>query len=419
MIKSLAVHTPCSKVVLAALMLSVAGGVFAQESPLTEQDSALIEQRKQIAEKAQKLEMSSLLQNQHMDEAQVEAKAFFKQLQSTNQTLKEMQLKQAEKGIYTDHRILVFASLSLGDQGLDDVLTAVSGQPDAVVVFRGIPEGMNLGQGVKAIQALAAKKDPVPNIIINPTLFKTYKITAVPTIVMIEDEPLPGEQPNVVAQVSGLSDPVWLTREVNNGEKGDLGVRGPIEKIGEPDLIDVAKKRLANIDWEDKKKQAVERFWTKQNFNELPRASKSRTREIDPSVMITSDISTADGTVFAHAGDVINPLCDPTEVCKPGTRPFTQAVVVFDPLDKKQMELLAKKLPEIKREPGVQRITYIATKLDKGWDSYKSVTDNFDAPVYLLTPDLIARFELENTPSVITARGSKFLVRELAEESEE
>ncbi|MDF5484982.1 TrbC family F-type conjugative pilus assembly protein, partial [Vibrio parahaemolyticus] len=219
------------------------------------------------------------------------------------------------------------------------------------IVFRGIPEGMNLGQGVKAIQALAAKKDPVPNIIINPTLFKTYNITAVPTIVMLEDEPLPGEQPNVVAQVSGLSDPVWLAREVDNGEKGDLGVKGPVEKISEPDLIDVAKKRLANIDWEEKKKQAIERFWTKQNFNELPRAPKSRTREIDPSVMITSDINTPDGTVFAHAGDVINPLCDPKEVCKPGTRPFTQAVVVFDPLDKKQMELLAKKLPEIKQEP--------------------------------------------------------------------
>nr|MBG9386379.1 conjugal transfer protein TraW [Klebsiella pneumoniae] len=117
----------------------------------------------------------------------------------------------------------------------------------------------------------------------------------------------------------------WLAREVDNGEKGDLGVKGPVEKISEPDLIDVAKKRLANIDWEEKKKQAIERFWTKQNFNELPRAPKSRTREIDPSVMITSDISTPDGTVFAHAGDVINPLCDPKEVCKPGTRPFTQA----------------------------------------------------------------------------------------------
>ncbi|EHS8109688.1 conjugal transfer protein TraW, partial [Escherichia coli] len=104
MIRSLAAHIPCSKSVLVALMFSVAGGAYAQESPLTEQDKALIEQGKQIAQKAQKMEMPSLLQNQHMDEAQAEAKAFFKQLQTTNPTLKEMHRKQAEKGIYEPPR---------------------------------------------------------------------------------------------------------------------------------------------------------------------------------------------------------------------------------------------------------------------------------------------------------------------------
>lgn len=417
MSRSLAAYIPCFKGVLVSLMVSVVGSVYAQESPLTEQDKMIIEQGKQIAQKAQEMEIASLRKNQHMDEAQAEAKAFFRQIQSTNPTLKEMHRKQAERDIYTDHGILVFASLSLGDEGLDDILTAVSGQPDAVIVFRGIPEGMSLGQGIKAVQTLAAKKDPVPNIIINPTLFKTYNITAVPTIVMLEDDPLPGEQPNVVAQVSGLSDPVWLAREVDHGKKGDLGVKGPVDKISEPDLIEVAKKRLANIDWEEKKNQAVERFWTKQKFYELPRALKSRTREIDPSVMITSDISTPNGTIIAHAGDVINPLCDPREVCKPGTRTFNQAVVIFDPQDKKQMELLAKRLPEIKQDPEVQRITYIVTKLDKdkGWNAYKEVINYFEAPVYLLTPDLIERFELEYAPSVITAKGKRFIVRELAE----
>ncbi|MDV5555437.1 hypothetical protein QM162_25300 [Enterobacter hormaechei] len=115
MIRSLAAHIPCSKSVLVALIFSVAGGAYAQESPLTEQDKALIEKGKQIAQKAQR--MPSLLQNQHMDEAQAEAKAFFKQLQTTNPTLKEMHRKQAEKGIYSDHRILVLPSLSLGEQG--------------------------------------------------------------------------------------------------------------------------------------------------------------------------------------------------------------------------------------------------------------------------------------------------------------
>lgn len=172
MSKSLVALIPSYKRVAAAVLLATAGNAFSQNAILTEEDIALIEQGRSISKKALELDMSQPLQNRHMSEAQVEAKEFFKQLQSTDKTLKEMQRKQAEKGIYTDHRMLVFASLSLGEQGLDDVLSAVSGQSDAVIVFRGIPEGMNLGQGVKAIQDLAAKKDPVPNIIINPQLFK-------------------------------------------------------------------------------------------------------------------------------------------------------------------------------------------------------------------------------------------------------
>lgn len=128
-----------------------------------------------------------------------------------------MHCKQAEKSIYTNHRILVYASLSLGEQGGDNVLTAVSGQPDAVIVFREIPAGMNLGQGIKAIQALAAKKDPVPNIIINPTLFKTYNIIAVPTIVILEDELLPG----CSSVLNGVRFPFDRTNQGHHG-MGDM-----------------------------------------------------------------------------------------------------------------------------------------------------------------------------------------------------
>jgi len=412
MSKSLAVPIPCFKSALAALWFAASAGACAQV--LTEQDKFLIEQGKQLAQKAQAMEVQPLLQNRHMNAAQTEAKAFLRQLQSSNPTMSAMQRQQAEKAVHADARILVFASLSLGEQGLNDVLTAVSAQPDAAIVLRGIPEGMNLGQGVRAIQALAAKKDPVPNILIDPTLFKTYRITAVPTIVLLDNKRLAGEPPAVIAQVSGLSEPAWLVHAVDSGEKGDLGIKGPVEEISEPDLMDVAKQRLAAIDWKEKKKQALERFWDKQQFNRLPRATKARTRTLDPSVRITADIATPDGTVFAHAGDVINPLCDPQDICRTGQRPFTQAVVVFDPLDKKQMALLAEKLPNIRQEPGVQRMTYIATRLDKdnGWDSYRKVMDAFDAPVY-------TRFALEHTPSVITAQGKTFLIRELAEDGDE
>ena len=72
-------------------------------------------------------------------------------------------------------------------------------------------------------------------------------------------------------------------------------------------------------------------------------------------------------------------------------------------------------LPGLKATPGVQRVTLIATRLDAelGWDSYKQVTEEFDAPVFLLTPDIISRFGLEHTPSIVTAKNKKFMVREI------
>ena len=73
----------------------------------------------------------------------------------------------------------------------------------------------------------------------------------------------------------------------------------------------------------------------------------------------------------------------------------------------------------IAKREGVQSTTLIATQFDSldGWDSYRSVTDHFEAPVYLLTPDIVQRFEIERLPSVITSDGKAFVVEELTKGS--
>jgi conjugal transfer pilus assembly protein TraW len=168
----------------------------------------------------------------------------------------------------------------------------------------------------------------------------------------------------------------------------------------------VMKARLARIDWDAKKQQAKARFWQQQRFITLPRATQPRRRMIDPTITVTQDIQASDGTVIVRQGTQINPL----EV-----RPFTQAVVVFDPLDKGQVAWLTKTIPQLKQRSGVQQLTFIATRFDReqGWDSYKHTLDAVNAPVYLLTPDVTERFGLAVTPSVITAQGKKrFIVEE-------
>lgn len=417
MTRSLAAPTRYFKAVLVAAAI-ISAPVMAQkasQSPLTDEDMEIVRKSKEIADSAKTAEMPDWLRtdNAKFSEAHQEAKELVQQLQNTDPTMKRMNELAKDKTQFSNQKIVVFVSRTLGNQGLKDVLDMASGNPDVLIVFRGIPENANLGEAMLEIQQMAAKRDPVPNIVINPVLFTEYNVTSVPTIIVRKEQSvLPGELPEEVARVAGLSNPAWLVRQVKAGVDGNLGVRGPVESISEPDLIELMKKRFAKIDWEEKKRDAVNNFWKKKNFRKLPEAHKNRVRELDPTVYISEDITAPDGTLIAKQGDLINPL---------DMAPFTQAVVVLDPLDEDQVARVKEALPRIKQVPGVTRITYIVTRLDReeGWDSYTKTTDTFDAPVYLLTPDVAQRFELEYVPSIITAQDKSFVVEELADKRSE
>ncbi|MCE0759510.1 conjugal transfer protein TraW [Marinobacter sp. G11] len=414
MIRSLAGRIPFSKVALMSLAVTAVGLNARAEtggSVLTEQDMEIVQQSKALSEKAREVEIPDWLNasSAKFNQAHQEARDLVSQLQRSNPTMKSMADEEKARERFSKDPVLIFASRSLGKQGLNDVLVAASQNPDSVVVFRGIPEHANLGEALLEIQNVAAELDPVPNVVINPVLFQEYNVTSVPTIIVREEQlNLTKELPEEIARVSGLVNPDWIQEQVDAGETGDFGARGPVEQISEPDLIELMKQRFANIDWEAQKENAKKNFWKKQTFRILAEAPEDRTREVDPTVVITQDILTPDGKVVARQGDRINPL----EI-----RSFTQAVVVLDPLDEDQIERVKSRLPDIKRQPGVQSVTYIVTQLDRdeGWDSYTEVTDTFDAPVFLLTPDVKQRFELEYVPSIITADGTKFVVEELAD----
>ena len=391
--------------------LIVTGISFAQQSPLTKEDMEFVQKSKKIIENAQASKMPDWLRtdSDKFTSAHNEALELVKQLQQTDPTMKRMDELSKAKKRFSSQKVVVFASRSLGPQSLKDILGIASNNQDVVVVFRGIPQEANLGEAMLEIQQVAAEYSPMPNIVINPVLFTEYNVTSVPTIIVREEQSvIAGKLPEVIARVSGLSNPNWILEKIESGEKGNLGIRGPVESISEPDLIELMKERYAKIDWEEKKQNAVNNFWNKQTFRELPKAHKDRIRELDPTVYISQDIATPDGTLIAKKGDMINPL---------DLTPFTQAIVVLDPLDKDQVKRVKEALPRINKTPGVKRITYIVTRLDRetGWDSYTKTTDTFDAPVFLLTPDVAKRFELEYVPSIITAEGKHFKIEELAD----
>ena len=57
---------------------------------------------------------------------------------------------------------------------------------------------------------------------------------------------------------------------------------------------------------------------------------------------------------------------------------------------------------------------YLATQLPRqdGWEALKTLETSLNAPVYLLTPDVRQRFQLQNIPALIEQFGNRIVVRE-------
>lgn len=310
----------------------------------------------------------------------------------------------------------IFISYSLDRQVLCAMFDKNRGRDDVIFVMRGVPEGKGLADGIREMQELAAEKEPVINCILDPTLFEAFAVKAVPTVVRaqgalrdpLKDPAAKTAKPTMIAKVEGLDNDEWLLRQIAREEKGDLGQQGEIFEIAEPDMIKVMMARASAIDWEGKKEAALARVWLNQPFEPLGKATDTITRELDLSVMVTQDMKDADGNIIHAAGTVINPL----EIM-----PFTQVMMIFDPLDEEERKVieLQKRAWEQEHPGGI--ISFLVTRIDraKGWDSYKEITDWLDTPIYLLTPEVKARWQLRVTPSIVTADNDKkvFLVEEI------
>lgn len=325
------------------------------------------------------------------------------ELKTTNKTLKELNQIAENKNLIKSYSSFIFISYSLGDQALSNILTLASKQPKTAVVMRGIPKDMNLGDGLMAIQNLAAKFDPIPNIIVDPTLFKEYNVNLVPTTIVLDEQ-----RKEEKGRVKGLLGTDWVYQQIKEGKGGDFGVKGQVAEIDEPDLVEEAQRRANNIDWNQKKKDAEARIWSNQNFYHLPTAFLDRTRYIDASVELTKDIQGSDGSYVGRAGDIVNPL---------DFRAWTQGIIVYNSQDQKQVDIVKRVAPELLKDSSIKSVMYITTDIDtdkgKGWDSYKKTTDDVNDQVYLLTPDMIERFDLQKTPSIITANKTHFIVKEI------
>lgn len=297
-------------------------------------------------------------------------------------------------------RTLVFVSWSLGEAAIEDILRRYDGQPGVGVVFRGIPDGLRMVDAMTRMHRLTQATESKVPVLLDPLAFRRHGIQLVPAVVI--------ERPDesLAAKVVGIDSVTYVEEALQQGRSGDLGTLGSPRDILEPDLMDVAKARIKGLDFAAMKQRALDRFWHVHTGHALPTATENATRRVDPSVVIPQDILDAQGKVVAQAGR-INPL---------HLRPFDQKLVVIDPTQPWQVALAQRERADHGR--GLT-VTVMATQIppDAGWPLFERTQEAIDAPLYLLPGDLARRFQIQKTPSVVTAEGEVFVVREFARES--
>ncbi|BBL57511.1 hypothetical protein MKFW12EY_11240 [Methylomonas koyamae] len=288
----------------------------------------------------------------------------------------------------------MFVSFSLGEPALKGIFEEAADRDDVLLVFRGPKPGQKLPALMADLKRLLKGIEPLPNIVIDPTRFQRWSVASVPDIVVEQED-------KSLLHVRGVSSLSWLDEQIKAGKQGELGTLGDVGEIAEIDLLEEIKRRMAAIDWKQKQQQAIARFWEQQKFEDLPTAQADRDRIVDLTITAPRDLVAPNGQLIIHAGQTVNPL---------DKMPFGLCLMVFDATVPAQVELIQHQSCQDKQS----RVMYLATSLSrhKGWESLKRLETTLQAPVYLLTPDVRSRFQLQHVPAVVEQSGNRLLVHE-------
>lgn len=298
---------------------------------------------------------------------------------------------------------MMFLSMSMPDKDMMAALE-VAAKYSMPVSFIGLLKGTKTitDTSVKlrnlARQA-GVSEDRDPEVLINPVGYERYGVNVVPTIIRDMGD---GTFHRLEGSININYFEDAIAQQIGNDR---LNQRvGPTWQIEEINLIDEMKRRMESIDWEAKKKAAVARFWQNQSMQSLPAASKSERWMIDPTVKVVKDVVDNKGNVLAKAGTVVNPLA---QVYAP------LRMIVINP--QSQVELDWVKDYREKNPFGGQTMV-LATDYskDQGWDVMKRANEYLQTRTRLVPRELIERFHLAATPSVITTSGKVFSVEQIA-----
>jgi len=291
--------------------------------------------------------------------------------------------------------IFVSDSMSLADLRAS---VEVASRTGASVVFRGVRKGASVSAALGRMAGIGKGIEPLPDVVIDPRPYERFSIALVPAVVVATGSEF--------TKVSGTLSVEFVKARFDAGAYGDLGSRGATFDIAEVDMMEEMKSRLESMDWEGKKKAAVDRAWHQFQMVSLPNATSDSDRLVDPSVTVEDDIKLPDGRVLAAGGTKFNPL----EMV-----PFTKTIIIINGTDPSQVQY-AKRIADqlLEKHRGVVLMTTELNR-DRGWAGFREINESlFPHRLYLLTPEIVSRFGVASVPTVVRADGLKFRLSEVA-----
>ena len=345
-----------------------------------------------------------------------------------------------------------FISESMGEDNIKALFEAYAGDNTVRFVLKGFNGKGTINDGLKWLLSLAMAFEPQPNILIDPELYERFSVSVVPTMLLERIDGVPVEQQSAMEKnigktlsnlgyalgltkdksqsladrlvsqngavsalkrspaliVSGVTSRQWAVEKARTGADSRQGVQGEVFDIVERDIKEIAKERLAKIDWERKKEEALNRFWTQQekNFIDLPLVEHESERTVDPTITLSRNIYGEDGTVIFKEGQRFNPF---------DAMPFTHTVVVFNAAQPKQLEAVEQIVREAREKNTPVMLLATEFKSSKALEQIQDLNRNWKESVFLLTPELKERFQIRATPTVVRADNERkvFYVREI------
>jgi len=268
------------------------------------------------------------------------------------------------------------------------VRIALSGLPEGCKTFTcAIAKFHNLGIG-----------NEFPSVTLDPKLFREHNVHVAPTILYLRK----GKE---VARVEGLVNPDWLAKEVEEqGEKGDLGRKGPVTPIQEKNLMDEIRDRINGIDAKKMIAEATNRFWHAKKYVELKPARKDAVYHFTPVVRAQRDITDRSGRVLVKAGTTKNPL----EVM-----PIHKALIIYNPLRDGEREKAMQLYRQFRSKHKIA--IYVITRPEySSFDSVFEEQNKVKARVYLLDKHLAERLHIKHTITTVSSKGNALEIKEYA-----